>query len=87
MEIEYLIFSLKYELDLIWHNTSGKLKSSLFGYLHMVRKDAASTNPPFSRDSNNITVAVMPTLISIIWSHSLLQSNQKHDFQVWYRGP
>lgn len=79
MEIEYIIFSLRCGLD-YFDTTSSKLKFSSFAYLYMVRMDAASTNPPFSRDSNNITVPVMLTLICITWSHVVVQLYQKHEF-------
>lgn len=59
MEIEYIIFSHRCGLD--YFGTSGKLKFPLFAYLY----NAASTNPPSSRESNNITAPVMLTLISI----------------------
>lgn len=81
MEIEYIIFSLRCGLD-YFGTTCGKLKFSLFAYLYIVRKNTSSTNPPFSWDSNNITIPAMLRLISIIWSHSLVQLYQKHDFQV-----
>lgn len=78
MEIEYIIFSLRCGLD-YFGTTSSKLKLSLFAYLYMVRKDAASTDPPFSWDRNNISVPVMLTLICIIWSHGVVQLYQKHE--------
>lgn len=81
MEIEYIIFSLRCGLDYFGTTSSGKLKFSLFAYLYMVKKDAASINPPFSWDSNKVAVPVILTLISI-WSHFLVQLYENYDFHV-----